>query len=327
MRRLILWCLFVVCSLLSSPALGRSELSEMAQLIKIELARPASDAPVREWATHEALIWKSAQEAAKDIFSRYLSGEWTAADSAALESCTFSHPKLIRLVETALGPTIKAQSNEILKSSSSSYLRKLAKALDERLDVPFNFARRGAAGGYHRGRNSIFLDFTVIPRTEWFVVYIHEATHALDSELQRAVEVYSDKSLVEMFAKELPNVSRASEFSAEAARALETWLLAGLSRGMLAEYRAWLVTSALYREAIAASLSSKVPWMEDILADSSHTLSEIWLRKIDKGFKNPNSGIFKHSAVEEALNRIRMQIAIGRIPVSLGSLAQFVPAY
>lgn len=78
------------------------------------------------------------------------------------------------------------------------------------------------------------------------------------------------------------------------AQDFRNWLLAGLDRGLLAEYRAWTATFQIYLQGKEEGLWSSRPWLEIILNewDRKESLEKFTFHYLDQNSMDPQDGFF-----------------------------------
>ncbi len=298
---------------------------------------PGPDSPRAEWARHSQLRYQAAQRAADSVFAAYRSGKWTEgslvacplppSESRALELALpvrFFEQTLLGL-EGSNSPAVRAFTHEVRRRSEGENI--LAYRLVGHLPGETNPTDR--AGGYHRGHQSIFMDFERIEPTQWTTIFVHELLHALDTDLLEGMRTFGDpdlRSQVERIAK----ASTSYDDLSSADRAiLEEWILAGLDRGYLAEARAWAATLSLYEKLKDEDLQNPIVWLEAIrkqrlgLAGNSETNFQLFLRYLDQRFTDPREGIFSTPLLQAAVAETRARLRSGEIPVRLGILSAY----
>ncbi len=120
--------------------------------------------------------------------------------------------------------------------------------------------------GFHRGKKSIFMDITRTPANEWLFIFMHELFHALDNELYNAIVEFSNEDLMISIKKISNKKKNLVELTSEEMKKLDQFALAGLNRGLFAEYRAWFFGFSVYESGIAEGLWRKILFVENVLS-------------------------------------------------------------
>jgi hypothetical protein len=175
--------------------------------------------------------------------------------------------------------------------------------------------------GFNRGEKSLFARLDRIPGQEWFFIFSHELVHRMDPVLAGAITEFNAESLerVALLAKtsrnskDLPRADR---------RLLRKVLMAGLNRGLLAEYRAWYYVFDGYEPGIRAGLWPRIQWVERILSrrNRGESLSHFVFRYLDPQFTDPDDGIYSLDLVRGELQAIRAELRSKKSGPSMGSL-------
>lgn len=165
-------------------------------------------------------------------------------------------------------------------------------------------------GGFHRGNRSIFLNILKIPTNEWPIIFAHEHLHSLDLEMLKSVEEFSNKDLIKKLITKAIAVPDLNVWSTEEKHQLHEWLIHGLNRGFLGEYRTWTMTIILYQEALMNQQIQKIPWIEDILAKkhSHQKLNHYILTYLSKKWTDPTDFPFNLKPISNSLIEIRKEL-------------------
>ncbi|NUM87918.1 MAG: hypothetical protein HUU37_01825 [Bdellovibrionales bacterium] len=205
-----------------------------------------------------------------------------------------------------------------LRSAKGASLRRFVALVDGRTQggrtIPFRLTGHSSEaapadlkGGFHRGSGSIFMDIGRVRPDEWMVIFIHEVAHGLDDLISPASRVYGQTEDVAELAAWAARTETPSDLPHEIREKLDSWLAAGLDRGLWAEYRAWLATFALYEDGARERLWNRVAWMEEISAQRPPELGwNLFLyRFLDDRFQDPTEGIFSRVLIRNGLRELR----------------------
>lgn len=268
---------------------------------------------IRERSEAQARAYIEADQLALQIYASYLSG----GSIDIKKNC--SNPIYRDLLESSLHKTFKAETLKKLLVSGGNKAE-FAKKIQKKTISPFRLTGHfredsptEKAGGFHRGHGSIFMNFTKIPPAEWEIYFIHEFAHSLDSELLNSITPFANVELIQSFYTATKNNS----WSEEQKQQLTAWLLHGLNRGFLAEYRAWTVTFALYLEGLRDGTFKKIRWMDDILSHQQpgESLKSFILRYLSPHFTDPQKGPFSSPQVQESLKVLRQELLTNPPPL------------
>ncbi len=207
----------------------------------------------------------------------------------------------LMLMETALRDSV-----EFFRKSQSELIQKFAAQVFERTGggQTFPFTLTGLHFGkspanFRAGRayatGSIYVDVSKVSYQDWYVVLAHELFHNLDSKTNEAIKTFSDAKTVERAVALASSHSSVKELGREDLDFIKTWIFAGLNKGLLAEYRAWVFTDELYRAGKKENLWPLISWLEDAIGGDDLTqeqrnrniLKELLRRKIDPKKRGP----------------------------------------
>lgn len=282
-------------------------------LTLVNATQPSPNDSIASWARQDQRVWQALLDGADIVYKDYRNGQWSNEANQDLLNCFASMGRGDEYVY-AMQKVFLERSIQELKASKNNALQLFAIKIEENAQTVFAFRdlpSLNKVGGFHRGRRSIFIDFTQIPPNEWMLIFIHESAHSLDDTLKQAVSVYADTQnvLVPSFAPYL-QYSDAAFLPISVKKNLDTWLMAGLNRGLLAEARAWSVTLNLYREGVKANLWQPISWLEEMGSDQRAGESTYMavLHKLSPAFPDPNKDIFSTPLIQSELKRIRQQL-------------------
>ena len=280
--------------------------------------------------------YESRKRAADLIFSEYLRGalppdfirKCGGSDSEQellrrSVSAAFLKGSLDRLNQSGVPALVALSSmaeNEATTSGAFFF-----KALSHRDEAEVDLGDRAA--GFHRGRQSLFMDFQTIPPEEWLFIFVHELTHRLDPELSRAIRDYGDSRAFRQGFDLQSQVDRGEPVTSSERESLRTLLMAGLNRGLLAEYRSWTFCLSVYRSGERAGLWKNISWVSDILSLQKplESVSAFTFRFLDPRFKDPEAtGFFSLPIVRSELLEIRSQLRSSFRAPSLGALGKLL---
>lgn len=186
-----------------------------------------------------------------------------------------------------------------------------------------NLSRKAS---YHRARQSIFMNFEKMSANEWLLLFVHEVAHSLDSELFKSLPIYNDGNYIKKLASWGASQIRLDELAPEERQNLKAWLTAGLNRGLLAEYRAWLLTYAVYEEGHREGLIEAVPWLENLRNSKPKDVSmkDHIYRYLSPSWVDPKIDMFSHAFIQQALRELREELYANPGLIQMGNIQPFV---
>ncbi len=151
-------------------------------------------------------------------------------------------------------------------------------------------------GAYDRRNNNIIMNLRNLDVNSWFITFIHEAIHSLDEKLKFSSKILSNPKLNDdvITLIYLQSIGDPQVFLPEDAEQIDLFLDAGLNCGLLAEYRAWLLTLMLYQEGLNKSLWERDIRLEFFLKtlDTSKPFPQQVLHGLNLRFFLPKDGVF-----------------------------------
>ncbi len=240
-----------------------------------------------------------------------LSGEIDRGNFYALLQDHLYRDAVQRLAGSRGGVT-RFIADRLNRSMQSSPLMLFRLAGSSQIDLP-----TGLPAGFHRGSGSVVVDLKAIPSRDFLVLFAHEMIHAMDQRLFRAIEEYSSPDFLNWFSSVRGQKIGLMDLTQERREAVDHWIRAGLDRGLLAEYRAWVVTGAVYGELKQDQIVSQIPWLSRFLGGSESNTKELSrsvFRALDPKFTDPDTGFFEEQFLKDALgvgrDRLRADIPV-----------------
>lgn len=231
---------------------------------------------------------------------------------------------------------IAPHSNAVLKAALDFFKRKdgikqrLAQSFDND-SISFSLTRPASdsssrQGSFHRSRRSVFMNIGELDKNNWLITLVHELAHAKDDVMFESLKSYNQPELVNRLVAWSNSGVRYSNLAASDKAQIHSWLLAGLQRGFLAEYRAWLLTYLVYQEGIADGSFQPIPWLEQISSSKPTNLSiELHiLHYLSPSWKDPTTEIFGHTLVQEALAEVRAELLKNPCQIELGEVGKII---
>ncbi len=241
----------------------------------------------------------------RSVSAAFLKGSLRALKSSGV-------PALVRLSELA---EKEAESTGVF----------FFKALGNRDETPIELGPRKA--GFHRGRQSLFMDFQAIAPEEWFFIFVHELTHRLDPKLNSAIQAYGDTAAFRFGFELQTRMDRGETVSSHALEPLRSLLFVGLDRGLLAEYRSWTFCLSVYEAGKKASLWKEIGWVNQILAqrEKTESLDRFTFRFLDPRFMDPiPEGFFALPIVRSEIASLRQELRESTDSPDLGLLGDLL---
>jgi len=228
-----------------------------------------------------------------------------------------------------LSPALARKSTEEYLTATGG-LKKVFAEASRKNTYGFTFKRPAddplRTASFHRGYNSIFIDVQNIPSNDWLLRFVHEVSHSLDSELYNSIDIYNNEALFQTLNSWGQQGRSLNELSPELRKQLDTWLMAGLSRGFLGEYRAWLATMVLYEEGLKDGTFKEFEWLEEIKKSRPPEISMRvhLLRFLSPSWEDPKKEIFSHAFIQQALKELRQKLVDHPERIPLGNLGQLL---
>lgn len=181
-------------------------------------------------------------------------------------------------------------------------------------------------GSFHRGKRSLFMDFGNLSKNDWFVTFIHELAHGVDSVMREAVVLFGRISTRQQVQAIVDTKSSVQDLNPQEKLVLKNWIIAGLNRGLLAEYRAWLLTFYAYQEGLTDGSLTKVAWLEKIhnTKPANQSIETHIYRFLSETWTNPKTEIFAKPLMQELLTEIRNEYYQNPELIELGSIGQII---
>jgi hypothetical protein len=164
-------------------------------------------------------------------------------------------------------------------------------------------------GGFHRGNKSIFMDITRTNNKEWLFIFSHELFHALDEKLVESSVYFSTKDNLNEIMMLTMTHDNLVELKSSQMMKLDKWILAGLNRGLFAEWRAWNFGLSIYSEGISEKLWGTIPFLENVLSfkDKNENTSVFIYRYLNERAKLSTEGFLGKPIIKEKIQEQRDQ--------------------
>jgi hypothetical protein len=169
----------------------------------------------------------------------------------------------------------------------------------------------------------MYMNFAQIDPNDWMIIFTHETLHAVDDQIMLGVEGYANTSLVQRFVQLSQQTPSCDQLSQADHDSLNQWLMFGLDRGLLAEYRAWSATFLIYQQGLKEGLWNDRPWLDQIIVNlkPSEDLAYFTYQYLDPRSVDPTDGIFSNSLISSGLTELRQQLRSSISPPPLDDLA------
>lgn len=289
------------------------------------LAMPTDTNRIRVERSH--LEYELRKDTANSLYLLYLEGQ---LDRVILEKCLGTVADRLNFLATFYSVLFEQTLKKLEKSKSTS-IQNFVKLYRQKFptSTPL-FRARGLfeessdLAGYHRATGSIYMNFSLISPQDWPIIFIHETLHALDQQIWVGVEKYGNQELVAHFLKLSVNYKNYADLPDEERKQLRQWIMAGMDRGLLAEYRDWCATFIIYHEGKEEGLWNQREWAENVLKmwdKNPMTLNLTVFNFLDARSKNPTDGLFANALLRSALIAVREELRTATTPPSLFGLA------
>lgn len=232
-------------------------------------------------------------------------------------------------VPIELSPSWARKSTEEYLKTTGGLKKRFAEA-SQKNTYGFTFKRPDddplRTASYHRTYRSIFIEVEKTSANAWLLRFVHEVAHSLDSELYDSLDIYNNENFVKTLIQLGDRNASLSELSPFVRTQLDQWLLAGLNRGFLSEYRAWLTTLLIYEEGLADQSFTEDDWLENIkrIRPDNVSMQDHLFRFLSPSWSDPREGIFSFPFIQEALTELRQKLDANPSLVKLGDLGELL---
>jgi len=313
--------------LVSRPATDCPELEAWLRLFETPSATWVSTAARSEF---QRMEWQARKEASGQLFRQYMRSDF---DFDRIEGCLMDHPHQNDFFQT-LFAEFYDQSLAKLRESRSPGIQKLMNQIDRQYRLNhqrplFRLTGHFSQGnpsdrfaGVHRGTGSIYMDLARIPRSEWYVIFIHEIVHHLDGLLIEASREFAITDGLRFELEGWAQQGRLSQLPMDVRADLDAWLTDGLNRGLWAEYRAWYITYRLYAQMVEEGLIQRIPRMDAVLAlkPVEERLESFLLRYLEERSLMSTEGVFSSPMITQAISEILERQKASGSDLPLGDL-------
>lgn len=290
-----------------------SVLPSTKELARVKLQPPGTEAKVAEVSQYQQQIFLLTQQTAQQIFDRYLQRRLDKTTQVLTKTC-LEQIESIESVSRELSLLIFNQTRERLLAAKSPMLRNIGerislnKVSSFRVYNHFSKDRGVKKAGFHRGERSLFIDLVQTEPDEFLSIFIHEFGHANDEIFFAAIEAYADEDAAKMAARLQPN--EWETLPTQQQKRIKDWIMAGLNRGLLAEWRVWTMVFKAYLEGRQTGDMQTVLWMENVLKQKPQNISleNHIFNFLDQNFTNPNDGPYSNPELVRVLEMIRDEL-------------------
>jgi hypothetical protein len=180
--------------------------------------------------------------------------------------------------------------------------------------------------GVQRATGSMYMNFAEIDPNDWLIIFVHETLHAVDDQIMLGVQGYANTDLVKHFVDLSQQTQSCDQLSSSDHASLNQWLMFGLDRGLLAEYRAWSATFLIYQQGLQEGLWNNRPWLDQILTElkPGESLPYFTYRYLDPRSTDPTDGIFSNPLIASGLAELRQELRSSLAPPPLDDLASIL---
>ena len=208
------------------------------------------------------------KEISQEIYKGYVSG---SLNKDFFKTCLNEDKdaKLLDSISTAF-------KQNLLDDFSKSTVKPLRDLGSEYLSSPDLFIfqaklklpyKSDSKAGYYRISGAMYYMLPDIPHNEFKVIALHELLHKYDEkELYHSSGHYSDKAVMSRGWDLSQKYSSYSELNTVDRKFMSQYILNGLKRGFLAEFKAWAATYELYKKMRQSGEVNSVQWVDEILA-------------------------------------------------------------
>ena len=326
--------LIILASIYASSQAVASATSQDCSLTltlrQLRLHPPMQTSMIKDWSDYQAAIYAEEKALAERIFERYQAGQLSPE---FFGSCLGEEDSTD--LSSILPKVFFDASVAHLEVSKSITIQRFVAAIKEKQSrqnfvlmrlvghLPKDLAPSNLPGGFHRGQQSIFINFAKIPPNEWLLIFSHEILHSLDARLTQAVIDYGAIADIVSITKEF---SSTQNLTSEQETAIQKWINAGLDRGLLAEYRAWTLSFKIYQHGVKEKLWHPIVWVDRILQGqrADEPLAHYVLRFLDTRFTDPTDYPFSAAPVKDEFLKVRNNLRSQKSLPDLANLGDFM---
>lgn len=186
--------------------------------------------------------------------------------------------------------------------------------------------RPDRAGSFHRGRRSLFMDLGSIDKNNFLLIFIHELAHGVDDVMRTALSEFSNSSTRTQVIEILERKQNPADLNSQERNLIRAWLIAGLERGLLAEYRAWLFTYLAYQEGLRDGTLQPTEWLDRLhnTKPENTTIEEHIYRTLSQNWHDPQDDVFANPIISELLKEIRQEFYANPRLIKMGNIGQLI---
>ncbi len=211
----------------------------------------------------------------------------------------------------------KEQFKSQLSSSQTKGLQKLSsfvEVLDRKfvLYAKVSGERNERVAEYHRMNRSIYYNVDRLPSNELTLIQIHEVLHKYDEEvLYKTSTDYSNITVIEYLHSLAQSNSSFESLTGPEKIIVKRYILNGLRRGLLAEFKVWAASYRIYNEMLAYNEIKKISWADNVLLgmERSQNYLDYIFSYYEPRFKRPEKKyLFRWDLYQEAYDVVIKEI-------------------
>ncbi len=312
------------CALLISLALKNAEAQTTCPLnINSVLAhigaKPDSSVSAQDYAAYKIRIWNGHLELADQVWSSYIDGVNSSADSQEIESClippldhhTFTLALNEKFTEASLARIRAINPPEFfLLNSKYKFDNIIFRVFDpvfESNDSALNSLENKPAGFNDAGK-ALFASAQRIQSENWDITFLHELGHYID-HVDDDIQKFNDLDTMQAIATILQ--TKAVDTTTDVEKQLiDSWLKSGLNIGFLAEWRVWCFTVEYLSALPQPFTGAKYAWIKPLLNLTPQQIKVGVFDYLDPRFSDPRDGIFSNPIMGERLKQIRNDLRL-----------------
>lgn len=269
------------------------------------------------WREKSDLIKKIRQNeynTAWHIFDRYQKG---LLSPAFFTEC-LDDPSLEQL-KAKISGEFKKRSLETLSQSKSEKINKLASNIQDSnklfiFQAEFESSKTPRKAGYHRMSGAMYYVLPDIPANEFKLHLVHELLHKYDEDILYRTSIdFSDKETNLYLYSLSQDYQSFAQLQPQDKKLVRTYILNGLRRGFLAEFKVWSASYRLYQEMRSHQEIEELAWVENILNQklSGQNYLDFIFNYYKERFERPaRESLFYHDLFQDAYDVVLDEISL-----------------
>jgi hypothetical protein len=170
------------------------------------------------------------------------------------------------------------------------------------------------------------MDLGSIDKNNFFIILIHELAHGVDDIMRKALVDFGSRATRTQIFEILDKKTNPAELNNLERDLIRGWLIAGLERGLLAEYRAWLFTYLAYQEGLRDGTLHPTEWLDRLhnTKPENTTVEEHIYRSLSQNWSDPQDDVFSNAIINELLRELRQEFYANPRLIKMGNIGTLI---